>query len=81
LEQEKNNCYYGCSIVIRCVWSSSMRCCRVWRDLLQRQRQHRSSRLFFPSQLKLAPHLSASHCHFEARDPWSSSRATLWRES
>jgi len=52
-----------------------------YRDLLQRQRQHRNSRLFLPSQLKLATQLSTSHCHLEARDPWSSRRATPWRES
>jgi len=50
-------------------------------DLLPQQRQHRNSRLFLSSQLKLALQLCASHCHLEARDPWSSRRATPWRES
>ena len=65
----------GMCILLKGVWQGTMipsvTCDAVeYREICCNDKGN--SRLFLPLQLKLVPHLSASHCHLEARVPWSS---------
>jgi len=64
----KRSNYLESFLMCQTLASSSVRHCWVWRDLLQQQRQHTETVVH--SWLKLAPHLSASNCHLEARGLW-----------